>query len=124
MHHDNSPDNTDDATEMERDAARLLLALDAHVLTEDGEARAVERYARRLRFALDRVTELRCAPTDRRTPARLRFALDILENHLRQGAIFADRVVSRLPKRTAARLDLLPAEEPDEREQSSTGRAA
>jgi hypothetical protein len=93
-------------TQIEVDAMRLLLALESQIFADTGEARAAQRYGNRLRFALDRAHEMRLSA---RTlggvfePARLEVSLSILESTVRQASIFADRIVAKMPRQTAAR---------------------
>src|SRR5260221_13692853 len=93
-------------TGIETDAARLLRALDACIINDTGEARAAERYAERLRFAVGRVEELRRSAQELGgafEPARLEVSLSILESNVRQAGLFADRIVARMPKHVASR---------------------
>jgi hypothetical protein len=93
-------------TEIEVDAMRLLLALESQILAETGEARAAQRYGSRLRFALDRVHEMRLSARKLGgvfEPARLEASLSILESNVQQAAIFADRIIVRMPKQVASR---------------------
>lgn len=95
------------ATVLEGDAARLLLALETQIMADTGEARAAERYGERLRFALARVQELRRSAQSLGgvfEPARLEVALSILESNVRQATLFADRIVARMPKHVATRV--------------------
>ena len=93
-------------TEIEVDAMRLLLALESQILAETGEARAAQRYGSRLRFALDRVHEMRLSARQLGgvfEPARLEAALSILESNVGQSAIFADSLIAKMPKQVASR---------------------
>jgi hypothetical protein len=93
-------------TQIEVEAMRLLLAVESQILADTGEARAAQRYGNRVRFALDRVHEMRLSA--RRLggvfePARLEAALSILESNVSQAAVFAERVVARMSKQMATR---------------------
>ena len=93
------------ASEIEVDAERMLLGIDALVLAGVPEAALAERYATRLRFALGRVDELkRAAIADGGAfaPARLEVATWILESHVHTSAAFINRTV-RQAKRTPGR---------------------
>ena len=94
------------ATQVEDDAARLLVALESHIFAGTGEDRAAIRYGERLRFALARVEELRQSARSLGgvfEPARLEIAIAILESHVGQASTFADRVAGRTPRRSAKR---------------------
>lgn len=86
------------ATEMEADAERMLAALAALTAAGRGDALDAERYALRLRFALDRLDDLK---KDARrnggvfAPARVEVALSILETHVRTAAVYVSQAVRR-----------------------------
>jgi hypothetical protein len=96
-------------TETERVAAQLLLRLDALAIDAPARAREAERYAARLRFALDHLADLRRSPAPAGTPptggafvpARVEVALSILESHLMTAARFLG-VARRGSKKEAA----------------------
>jgi hypothetical protein len=78
-------------TETERVAAQLLLRLDALSIDAPARARDAERYATRLRFALDHVADLRRSAAVARgvfAPARVEVAISILESHAITAARF------------------------------------
>jgi hypothetical protein len=81
-------------------AEEALLALDAAVPADIFESREIDRHAARVRFAVERVAELR--PASGRDgifeSGRLEVALDILEAHTQR----ARRVVERARRRTPA----------------------
>jgi hypothetical protein len=112
MNKDTQGNAGDGLTRIEADAARLLRALDAYILSDSGEARAAERYGQRLRFAVARVEELRRSAQEfggAFEPARLEVSLSILESNVRQAGLFADRIVAGLPKHVASRYRARPA---------------
>ena len=89
-------------TETERVAAQLLLRLDALTLDAPARTRDAERYATRLRFALDHVDDLRRSAALARgafAPARVEVALSILESHV----VTAARFLGISGRRTAPR---------------------
>lgn len=101
------PGGTDD--DMEGDALRLIVALDAVAAIDADAARNTERYQERLRFALRRVDELRHeakAEGGVFTSARLEIAFSILETHVQTSAAYVNRVVKRarrVPGRSTVR---------------------
>lgn len=77
---------------------RLVRNLESAVLPDKSEARDALRYAQRLRFALDRVDQLRISSVRTGTvfeAARLDVALTILETHVFRAANFIDDIARR-----------------------------
>jgi hypothetical protein len=93
-------------TQIEVDAMRLLLAIESQIFADTGEARAAQRYGNRVRFAIERVHEMRLSARQLGgvfEPARLEVSLSILESNVHQAAIFADRIIAKMPKQVASR---------------------
>lgn len=77
---------------------RLVVNLESASLADQSEARDALRYAQRLRFALDRVQQMRISSTREGTlfeAARLDVALTILETHVFRAAYFIDTIARR-----------------------------
>lgn len=93
-------------TEIEVEAMRLLRAIESQIFADTGEARAAQRYGNRVRFAIERAHEMRLSARQLGgvfEPARLEVSLSILESNVRQAAIFADRIIAKMPKQVASR---------------------
>jgi hypothetical protein len=96
------------AAQIDLDAQRLLLALEAIVVSEAPAAAAAEKYTARLNFALERVEELRMQAETLGgvfAPARAEVALSILEGHVAVAAGFINRTM-RSVKRSPGRREL------------------
>jgi hypothetical protein len=93
------------ARQLEIDADRLLIAVEALAESGASDAGDAARYAERIRFALTRLAQLR---EDARreggafAPARVEVATSILETHVHTTAEYVNRTQQRV-RRTAAR---------------------
>lgn len=95
---DTIPTATERRMQSEILGERLVDALEHALLADQGEARDAERYAKRIRFALQRVTDLRVSARQTGTlfeAARLDVALTILEGHVFRAADFVDAIARR-----------------------------
>jgi hypothetical protein len=99
--------NADDA-QVELDAERLLVALEAIVVSEVPATQDAEKYIARLNFAMGRVSEMRRQSQDEGgvfAPARAEVALSILEGHVAVAAGFINRTM-RKARRAPGRREL------------------
>lgn len=86
------------AASMERQAGRLIVALDAVTTLGASELRDARKHADRLRFGLTRVAQLRSAAVAEGgafAPARLSVAVSILETYVELAANFVTHTVAR-----------------------------
>jgi len=94
------------ATEVERCAGHLLLALETLIGPDSPEASQAERFDARLRFSLERVGQLRQSAGRAAgvfEPARLEVALQILDSHVIRAARFLDEIAERRLRAAAHR---------------------
>lgn len=98
----------DDDAQVELDAERLLVALEAIAVSETPAAQDAEKYTMRLNFALGRVEEMRRqsqADGGVFAPARAEVSLSILEGHVAVAAGFINRTM-RSVRRAPGRREL------------------
>jgi hypothetical protein len=117
------------ATEAERCAEHLLTALQTLIGPDSPEAWQAERFNVRLRFALDRVAQLREASMRAGgvfEPARLEVAHQILDGHNIRAARFLDEIAERRLRAAARRYRASPSAQPPQEFAASanTARAA